>query len=263
MNLKIASFITLLFTGNIAWSQSADSNRIIIKVLSFNIYHGATTLNNYDLNKIAKVIKDADPDFVALQEVDYYTVRNGRHDLVCELGYKLKMIPLFGRSMYFNGGEYGLGILSKYTFSKTRSVILPETQGKEPRTALEIISVLPTGDTIAFIGTHFDHQNENDRIAQAKKINEEFTSVRYPAILAGDLNAIPGSTPINILEELWLPTYDINNPEATFPSSKTTVKIDYVMLYPKEKWKTLKSEVICDSIASDHCALLVTTELLK
>jgi endonuclease/exonuclease/phosphatase family metal-dependent hydrolase len=263
MNLKIVSFTTLLFICNIAWSQSADSNRVIIKVLSFNIFHGATTLNNYDLNKIVNVIKDADPDFVALQEVDYNTVRNGRHDLVCELGYKLKMIPLFGRSMYFNGGEYGLGILSKYTFTETHCISLPGSPGSEPRSALEIIVVLQSGDTIAFACTHFDHQKENDRIAQVEKINMEFTSSGLPVILAGDLNAKPESEPINILEKLWLSTYDTLTPAPTFPSSKPTVKIDYVMLYPKEKWKTLKSEVIHDSIASDHCALLVTTELLK
>jgi endonuclease/exonuclease/phosphatase family metal-dependent hydrolase len=263
MNLKIASLTTLLFIGNIAWSQSADSNRIIIKVLSFNIFHGATTLNNYDLNKIAEVIKDADPDFVALQEVDYNTLRNGKHDLVSELGYKLKMVSLFGRSMYFNGGEYGLGILSKHTFSKTRCVPLPGTPGSEPRSALEIITVLPSGDTIAFACTHFDHQKENDRIAQAEKINMEFTSSGLPVILAGDLNAKPESAPIIMLEKLWLPTYDILNPVPTFPSSRPSVKIDYVTLYPKEKWVTLKSEVICDSIASDHCALLVTVELLN
>jgi len=35
------------------------------------------------------------------------------------------------------------------------------------------------------------------------------------------------------------------------------------MLYPKTKWKVLKTEVIQDSIASDHCAYLVTIELIE
>jgi hypothetical protein len=34
------------------------------------------------------------------------------------------------------------------------------------------------------------------------------------------------------------------------------------MFYPKDRWKIIKTEVIQDSIASDHCAYLVTIELI-
>ena len=114
------------------------------------------------------------------------------------------------------------------------------------------------------VGTHLDHlKNEKDRVAQANKINQEFSSNKYPTILAGDLNAIPGSTPINILEEIWYSSYHREKPKPTFPSDNPIKKIDYVMLYPKTKWRVLKTEVIQDSIASDHCAYLVTIELIK
>ncbi len=52
-------------------------------------------------------------------------------------------------------------------------------------------------------------------------------------------------------------------PEPTFPSNNPQVKIDYAMYYPKNKWKLLETKVIQDSVASDHCAYLVTIELLK
>jgi endonuclease/exonuclease/phosphatase family metal-dependent hydrolase len=174
------------------------------------------------------------------------------------------MAPLFGRAMYYDGGEYGEGILSRYSFITTRNVPLPFTPGNEPRTALEAVVVLPSGDTIAFVGTHFDHlKPETDRVAQAKRINEVFTSGPYPAILAGDLNAQPGSNPINILEEIWTATYDKINPAPTFPSDAPGITIDYVMHFPEERWETVETTVICDSIASDHCACLVTLRLLK
>ena len=67
-----------------------------------------------------------------------------------------------------------------------------------------VTTVLPAGDTIIFIGTHFDHTaNEADRVLQAKRVNELLSGAPYPVILAGDLNAEPGSTPITVLEELW------------------------------------------------------------
>ena len=81
--------------------------------------------------------------------------------------------------------------------------------------------------------------------------------------MVGDLNAVPGSTPINILEEMWSASYDKMNPAPTYPSVNPSKKIDYVMFYPKNSWRVLKTEVIQDSIASDHCAYLVTLELLQ
>jgi endonuclease/exonuclease/phosphatase family metal-dependent hydrolase len=253
-----------ILPGNVNAGNKNNSKGIYIKVLSFNILHGATTRGDFDLDVIAKVINDAKPDFVAMQEVDFKTRRAHRYDLVAELGSRTNMTGIFGRAMYFDKGEYGEGVLSKYTFIKTRNVILPFTPGNEPRAALETVCELPSGDTIALIGTHLDHlKNEKDRVAQTIKINEVFSSNSYPTILAGDLNAIPGSKPINNLEEKWSSSYDPINPEPTYPSENPKIKIDYVMFYPAERWRVVKAEVIQDIIASDHCAYLVTLELLK
>lgn len=257
-------FLAIIFASLTVYSQSSLDSSKIIKVLSFNILHGATTKGDFDLDAIAKVIINANPDFVALQEVDFKTNRALKYDLVTELGWRVKMAGIFGKAMDYDGGEYGEGVLSKYTFIQTRNVPLPFTPGNEPRAALEIITILPSGDTIAFVGTHLDHlENEKDRVAQVNKINQEFSLNKYPTILAGDLNAIPGSTPINILEEIWSSSYNREKPKPTFPSDNPIKKIDYVLFYPKTHWKVHKTEVIQDSIASDHCAYLVTIELIK
>ena len=174
------------------------------------------------------------------------------------------MAPIFGRAMYYDGGEYGEAILSRYTFHTTRNVPLPYTDGNEPRAALEVTSVLPSGDTIAFIGTHLDHlRDETDRLKQVKEINRVFRNNILPTILAGDLNGQPGSQAITILEEMWQPCYDPISPAPTFPSDNPAVKIDYVMFYPKNRWEIIDTKVIQDKIASDHCAYLVTLKLIK
>jgi endonuclease/exonuclease/phosphatase family metal-dependent hydrolase len=263
MKLKISIILLLIITSHAVWSQTRSDNNKIVRVLSFNILHGATTKGDFDLDRIAKVIIDANPDLVAMQEVDFKTNRAKKFDLATELGWRTKMAPIFAKAMNYDGGEYGEGVLSRYTFLKSRNVALPYTPGNEPRAALEIITMLPSGDTIAFVGTHLDHlKDEKDRVAQAKKINEVFASNKYPTVLVGDLNAIPGSTPINILEEMWSASYDKMKPKPTFPSDGPTRKIDYVMFYPKNRWKVLETAVIQDSIASDHCAYLVTLELI-
>ena len=264
MKLKIFIILFAIATGQTVWSQTFIDSSKIIKILSFNILHGATTRGDFDLDVIAKVIKEANPDLVALQEVDFKTNRSKKYDLVTELGWRTKMTPLFAKAMNFDGGEYGEGILSNYSIVQSRNISLPYTSGNEPRAALEIITVLHSGDTIAFIGTHLDHlSDEKDRVAQVRKINEVLSSNQYPTILAGDLNALPGSKPIKILEEMWSASYNKKNPNPTYPSENPTKKIDYVMFYPKNRWKVLHTEVIQDPIASDHCAYLVTIELIE
>jgi len=263
MKLKSTIVLAMLFTSHISWTQIAIDSTKIVKVLSFNILHGATTKGDFDLDAIAKVIIAANPDFVALQEVDFKTNRAKKYDLATELGWRSKMAPVFGKAMDYDDGEYGEGVLSKFTFLKTRNVALPFSSGSEPRAALEVMTVIRSGDTIAFVGTHLDHlKNEKDRIAQVEKINDAFTSNEYPTILAGDFNAIPSSTPIAILLEKWAASYDEKNPAFTYPSKNPVKKIDYVLFYPKNSWKVLETAVIKDSIASDHCAYLVTLLLL-
>ena len=263
MKSAISVFLAVVLISHLAWSQKADDGRKIVKVLTFNILHGATTKGDFDLDVIAKVIIEVNPDFVALQEVDFMTNRAKKYDLATELGWRTKMAPVFARAMTYDDGEYGEAVLSKYSFLQTRNVALPFSPGNEPRAALEIVTLLSASDTIAFIGTHLDHlADEKDRIAQVKKINEVFSLNKYPTILAGDLNAVPGSIPINILEEIWTPSYNKAQPMATYPSDNPIKKIDYIMFYPKNRWKILNTEVIQDSVASDHCAYLVTLELL-
>ena len=245
-------------------SQKKSENKKILKFLSFNILHGKTMKGDFNLDLIAKVIKNTDPDFVALQEVDYKTNRSKKYDLVTELGWRTKMASIFGRAMQYNDGEYGEGILSKHTFLSTRNIPLPYTSGDEPQTAIEITTVLPSKDTISFIGTHLDHlTNETNRIMQAKAINQVFSTQPYPAVLAGDLNAGPHSETIKILENLWETSYDKLNPQQIFPSDNPSKKIDYILFYPRHYWKVLERKVICNIIASDHCAYLVTLQIIE
>lgn len=252
----------LVLASNLLWSQMKVDSTKIVKVLSFNILHGSTTRGDFNLDVLANLIREENPDFVAMQEVDFMVNRSKKYDLVTELGWRTKLAPIFARAMKYDGGEYGEGVLSRFSFLTTRNVALPFISGEEPRAALEVVAILPSKDTIAFVGTHFAHEGEAGRVQQAQKVNEVFSTNTYPTILAGDLNATPGSDPINILEQMWTSTYDKENPEYTFPSDHPRLKLDYVMFYPNNRWKILECKVIKDSVASDHCVYAVTLELL-
>ncbi len=239
--------------------ENVDSSRVV-RVLSFNILHGETMKGDFDLEQIARVIRQAEPDLVAMQEVDLYTGRVGGLDLASELGLLTRMVPLFGSAMPYDGGEYGEGILSRYSFLSSRNHALPAGEGKEPRAALEVRVILKSGDTVAFVGTHFDHTGDVDRINQATELRDILTEVDLPILLAGDLNATPESRTMALLfSDLEPSCVDL---APTFPSDGPRVKIDYILYGPPDRWKVLESRVICDTVASDHCALLSVLELL-
>lgn len=260
----ILSVLFLLQVGvlslNIYAQSSIDSSRVV-RVLTFNIYHGATMNDDFDLDLIAKVIKSVDPDLVALQEVDFKTNRARGMDLATELGWRTGLASLFGQAMPYDGGGYGEGVLSAYSFLNTRNHALGAQQGKEPRAALEVNVILKSNDTIRFIGTHLDHtKDETDRINQAKKLNRIFTIDDHPAILAGDLNALPESKTMEILLKEWTKSFSENIPTA--PAINPRVKIDYVLFRPANRWRILEIRVIDERVASDHRPVLSVLELL-
>lgn len=244
-------------------AQHATKERKIVRVLTLNILHGATTKGDFDLDVISDVINNTKPDLVALQEVDYKTKRAKNFDLTTELAQRTGMTSYFAKAMDYDGGAYGEGVLSKWPILSAKNIPLPHQPTSEPRAAAEITIAISPGDTIRFIGTHLDHLKDNrDRMMQVQAINQKLMPSDYPSILAGDLNDTPGSEPIEILESKWSAAYQETTLEPTFPSDDPKGKIDYIMYTPKKAWKVLESKTICDEIASDHCGYLVVLELL-
>jgi len=137
--------------------------------------------------------------------------------------------------MDYAGGEYGEAVLSRYPILDTKNNPLPHSAKAEPRTALEVQIELPTGAEIVFVGTHLDHlRDQSNRMMQASRIRELYENYELPIVLAGDLNAVPGSDPINLFRRQW--SYAAQgDPQPTAPSVRPRRKIDYIMYKPKDR----------------------------
>ncbi len=85
-------------------------------------------------------------------------------------------------------------------------------------------------------------------------------AIDLPVLLAGDLNATPESQTMEILFSDLKPSSKDLAP--TIPTDGPRAKIDYILYGPPDRWRVLESRVICDTVASDHCALLSVLELL-
>jgi endonuclease/exonuclease/phosphatase family metal-dependent hydrolase len=250
--------LSLILSIQLSYSQSKD---VTLNVMSFNIYHGATMNNDFNLDVFGNIINAYQADLVAMQEVDNKAKRSKNLDLCSEIGIRTKLNPLFVKSINFGGGEYGNGILSKYSFSSFNRYDLPNAKGSEPR-SLGVLKVkLETGELIAFLATHFDHKNAELSLKQSIFVNMVLSELNCPAILVGDLNAKPDSKTIKELTKQWTQTHDDNN--FTYPSEKPNIKIDYIMYYPKSRWKVLQTEVNESKLASDHRAIFSKIKLLS
>jgi len=253
-------FVVSVCAGGCGGAKFGPPTRV--SILTYNIYHGEEDNGGWNLDAVAKIINSLKPDLVAFQEVDKKTTRAKGLDLTAELSKRTGMNGVFGKAMDYAGGGYGEAVLSGYPVLDTKNNPLPHSAKAEPRTALEVQIELPSGVKIAFVGTHLDHQREKStRMKQASRIKELYENYDLPIVLAGDLNAVPGSDPINLLSGQWSYAAQ-DDPQPTFPSVRPRRKIDYIMYKPKDRWKVVEVRVIDEKVASDHCPVFSVLELL-
>lgn len=253
----------LVITGVV---DAATPSRI--RVLCYNIHHGEGTDGVIDLTRIAAIINAVEPDVVALQEVDDKTVRTQRVDQTTELGRLTNRTSAFGKNIDHEGGGYGNAILSKWPMKIHDNLALPSLHIEEGRARREQRGVLiaklelPNGGTFVLAATHLDARpGDEERFESARAINKYFGSQfpRVPALLVGDLNSTRNSRVLEELRREWHIVGDVDTP--TVPSVKPRRQIDFVLYRPAKQWRVIESQVLTESVASDHRPLLVVLEL--
>lgn len=238
---------------------SASEHNDTLRVMTLNLHAG----HDASLEQIGAFIKQYQPDFVALQEVDHHTHRaNSRHqndrDFITELAYHSGMQGLFGPTISFSGGLYGIGLLTRHPFVEVRNHKLPHPTAKmEQRGLLEGTFVLPDGDTLIVACTHLEAFDSISRVEQAQFIQQHFSKAPYPVVLSGDFNASPLDPVIQGLANQWL---DCTDDDPTFSVEKPSEKIDYIFARPRQAWHTVESQVIPVKL-SDHYPVIATIVL--
>ena len=219
-----------------------------LQIMSYNVRHCAGMDLVVDYDRTAAVIAQQRPDIVALQELDSITGRSGLHDQLGELALRTGYHPVFGAAIDFDGGQYGVGILTHKTPLSTKRIPLP---GEEPRM---LLVVELEGFVIAC--THLD-LDEAQRMASVPLIVEEAQRWQKPFLLAGDWNDTPDSELLKVMTQCFTV---LSGDEATYPADEPTACIDYVAVF-NGRAETIDSQVIDESEASDHRPLVVWVRL--
>ena len=241
---KYVVLVTLLLSMAMA---SMGQNRQL-QIMSYNVRHCAGMDLVVDYDRTASVIAQQQPDMVALQELDSMTGRSEHRDQLGELASRTGYRTTFGGAIEFDGGQYGVGILTREMPLSTKRIPLP---GEEPR----LLLVVELEDYVIAC-THLD-LDEAQRLASVPLIVEEAQRWEKPFILAGDWNDEPGS---GLLEEMTQYFTVLSGNDATYPADDPTECIDYVAGF-NGRAEALESHVIDEPEASDHRPLVVWVRL--
>lgn len=262
---SIAGLILLASCASLPGRPAAE-----LRVLSFNIHAGKDAEQQPNLERVAELIRTAGADLVLLQEVDRRTQRANGEDHLAMLGQLTGLHTAFGKSLDYQGGDYGIAILSRFPLDSVRLVPLPvqppqERSGTsyEPRVGLHAIVRAPAR-TVHVLNTHLDataqttyrHQELINLLAHMRRSIPEGAAL----IFGGDLNARPETPDLGALTfnftDAWARCGG-GGPGFTFPAHAPDRRIDYLLL----RGVRCRSAEVLETRASDHRPLLITIEL--
>lgn len=255
--------LALLAAGAIHASGTAGAEPRQLRVLSYNIHHAEGVDRQLDVERIARVILSVNPDLVALQEVDQRVTRTRGIDQPAELARLTRLQVVFGGNIPLQGGHYGNAVLSRFPITRQQNHRLPNIGGSEQRGVLEVeIALPPDQQPLRLYATHLDFRpDDRERWESAEKINSLVTPhPAQPALLAGDLNDVPGSRTLTRFATQW--SLANEKPLATIPVEQPKQQIDFVLFRPQARWRVTEVRVLEEAVASDHRAILAVLELL-
>ena len=276
--MRWKTFLSLLFLCLLTVDVNGQST---LRLMSYNIRHGAGLDGRSDFERIAEVIKREHPDVVALQEVDSVTRRTGGRDFLGELGVSTGMQHLYAPAIAFEGGKYGIGLLCRKKPLVMRKVSLP---GREESRMLLIAEF----EDYVFCCTHFslteearievETLREAEVVADAaqladavgthgrgsvEKIGKLLENEKKPVFLAGDLNAEPDSPVMTALQKKFMILNSVT--ENTIPADNPQSCIDYVLGYVANgsRYSVITNYVVNEPVASDHRPVFVSVGIAE
>jgi len=242
-------------------------NKIIfpdnIKVMTYNIHRGVGTDGVYSLARIIRIIREASPHLVCLNEVDFKTERSFWDDQARKIAASVGMDFTFARNFQMQGGWYGNAVLSRFPIKFAENKLFEQSEDTEPRGVLHVIIEYRQQD-VHLYATHLspDTNQSHDQLEQLISIVMDWGTDK-PILIAGDLNLVPGNRYLSELTYYFrdLGAY-LDNNQNTYPSRNPQRRIDYI--FCNNWFKPLAVEVINNektAVASDHLPFLTNLKL--
>ncbi len=237
------------------------------RALVYNIHAGKGPDREDNLHRVADIILEHQADLILLQEVDRGTERSGDVDQLAVLSQLTGFHGVFGRTLYYQGGEYGIAVLSRWPVAADTLIPLPveppqrrASGAYEPRGILHVLIDAPIG-TVHLLNTHLDASPDDhfrrQEVDTLKRLMDRLAT-SGTVLAGGDLNATPESAVVDrITAGEWRDAWEGcgQGGGLTYPARDPVKRIDYLILP-----RTLQcdSAKVISSDASDHRPILFT-----
>ncbi|OKZ19084.1 MAG: endonuclease [Bacteroides sp. 43_46] len=238
--------LLFIFAALFIFSAQAQNT---LKLMSYNIKNANGMDNVCNFQRIANVINNTSPDVVAIQEVDSMTNRSGQKYVLGEIAERTQMHGYFAPAIDYDGGKYGIGLLTKQVLLRLQTLPLPRRE--EARTL-----ILAEFADYIYCCTHMS-LTEEDRMKSLELVKAFTSSSTKPLFLAGDMNAEPES---GFIKKLQKDFQILSNPKQhTFPAPDPKETIDYIATLKQNAkgFAVISAKVINEPMASDHRPILV------
>ncbi|WP_454051307.1 endonuclease/exonuclease/phosphatase family protein [Cellulomonas sp. Marseille-Q8402] len=255
--------VALLLVGWASWllgapAAAVDRDPGAFVVVDWNLHYGVAADTAVDLEQIARTIEAQGPDVVALQEVSRGWVLGGGADMATWLGHRLGMHVAFAPAA---DRQFGNVLLSRTPLTDVEVVALPYGAGPQARSALTALVDGPDGTPLRVTSVHLQHRDANTatRLDQLAALDAALPA-DGPSVLAGDLNAEPGSPELESLGATgWTSAMDTAGAEGalTHPSNQPAVRIDWVL----GRGVTFEDARVLADDSSDHLAVVTTVRV--
>jgi endonuclease/exonuclease/phosphatase family metal-dependent hydrolase len=217
-----------------------------IRVATWNI-HAARSA---PLADIIGEIRDTGADIVALQEVDAHAARTGFVNQPKELADALGFHYVFAASIRFDGGDYGLALLSRWPLAEVIRHRLARPAQGEPRIVLEAV-VCAAGHPLRIFNHHADIVADSRRADLAALVNIVRPRLNGRTIVLGDFNTTPDDAGIRALLDTGL----VDPAAAENIRTADEGRIDY-LLVDRVLASSVRRPEVWQTDKSDHDALV-------
>jgi endonuclease/exonuclease/phosphatase family metal-dependent hydrolase len=202
------------------------------------------------LDEIAAELQAMQADIMGLQEVDFRVRRTGFTDQAAALATALTAHYVFAASIKWDGGDYGLALVSRWPLVEVRRHRLDQTEYGEPRIVLEV-TVCASGRPLR-VFNHHASVGSRSRLSGLARLRElAAPHMRGWVVVLGDFNEGPAGPAVRSLLDAGLVDVGAEQNMNTAAGGR----IDYLLL-DAALAKRVRRTQLWPTRKSDHHALI-------
>jgi endonuclease/exonuclease/phosphatase family metal-dependent hydrolase len=229
---------------------SPAGQRRAMRVATWNIRAALSA----PLDDLAAELQAMQADVMALQEVDYRVRRSGFTDQAQTLATALAAHYVFAASIKWDGGDYGLAVVSRWPLIEVQRHRLDQEEAGEPRIALAV-TVCAGGRPLRVFNHHADvrSRSRNSGLAQLRGLVAPL--VGSGVVVLGDFNDGPTASGVRSLVDSGFVDVGAEQNVDTVAGGR----IDYLLVDAPLAARVRRTQV-WPTRKSDHHALITEFE---